>query len=105
MRPHILVPLLLLTLLCAAPAGAAPAAPATEHAPSSLYDSSSPTMPAGAISVHPYAHEDMNDAESLDDYDSEPAASIADPLTRPSSPSPSGAASKTSMPTSSCPSA
>ena len=47
------VPLLLLTLLCAAPAGAAPAAPATEHAPSSLYDSSSPTMPAGAISVHP----------------------------------------------------
>lgn len=47
MRPHILVPLLLLTLLCAVPAGAAPAAPATEHAPSSLYDSSSPTMPAG----------------------------------------------------------
>ena len=80
MRPHILVPLLLLTLLCAAPAGAAPAAPATEHAPSSLYDSSSPTMPAGAISVHPYAHEQLADGDSLDDYDSEPLTSIADPL-------------------------
>ena len=80
MRPHILVPLLLLTLLCAVPAGAAPAAPATEHAPSSLYDSSSPTMPAGAISVHPYAHEQLADGDSLDDYDSEPLTSIADPL-------------------------
>ena len=79
-RTKLLVPLLLLTLLCAAPAGAAPAAPATEHAPSSLYDSSSPTMPAGAISVHPYAHEQLADGDSLDDYDSEPLTSIADPL-------------------------
>lgn len=74
---------------CPAPAADAPVRrarrcrsgrPATEHAPSSLYDSSSPTMPAGAISVHPYAHEQLADGDSLDDYDSEPLTSIADPL-------------------------
>ena len=37
-------------------------------------------MPAGAISVHPYAHEQLADGDSLDDYDSEPLTSIADPL-------------------------
>ena len=45
--------------------------------PSSLY-TDSPVLTPGAITVHPYA--EMLEAGSLDDYESEPVASIADPL-------------------------
>lgn len=46
-------------------------------APSAVY-AGAPALPAGAITVHPYAS--MKTANSLDDYDDEPVASIADPI-------------------------
>ena len=68
---------LLLLLAWGLPA-VAPAAPANPpHAPSSVYGAA-PTLKPGAITVHPYGQ--MQQSDSLDDYDTAPAASIADPL-------------------------
>lgn len=46
-------------------------------APSAVYAGGA-MLPAGAITVHPYSS--MKAADSLDDYDDEPVASIADPI-------------------------
>lgn len=47
-------------------------------APSSVYAGGAAVLPPGAITVHPYAS--MKASDSLDDYDDEPVASIADPI-------------------------
>ncbi|MBO4300991.1 MAG: VacJ family lipoprotein [Desulfovibrio sp.] len=49
----------------------------SEPAPSSVYGNA-PMLTPGAVTVHPYAT--FQAEGSLDDYDSEPAQSIADPL-------------------------
>ena len=65
----------LAALLClwVAPAHAASGQPA----PSTVYGNS-PQLPPGAVTVTPYGT--MRADNSLDDYDSEPAQSIADPI-------------------------
>ncbi|WP_300925527.1 VacJ family lipoprotein, partial [uncultured Desulfovibrio sp.] len=56
---------------------AASVAPNGPLAPSTVYAGGA-TLPAGAITVHPYSS--MKAADSLDDYDDEPVAAIADPI-------------------------
>ena len=46
-------------------------------APSAVYAGGA-TLPAGSITVHPYSS--MKASDSLDDYDDEPVAAIADPI-------------------------
>lgn len=80
MLRHLLAPLLLafcLALLTSGVAGAASSMAPPNPNPSSLY-TDSPVLTPGAITVHPYA--EMLQSGSLDDYDSEPVASIADPI-------------------------
>ncbi|MBO6170836.1 MAG: VacJ family lipoprotein [Desulfovibrio sp.] len=62
--------------LLAAGNAAAAAAPA-EPTPSSVYGNA-PALAPGAVTVHPYGS--LKAEGSLDDYDSEPAQGIADPL-------------------------
>lgn len=59
-----------------AQAAAAPPAQAGPLAPSAVY-TGSPSLAPGAVTVH---HDNVAISDSLDDYDSEPAASIADPI-------------------------
>ncbi len=71
----------------APPARAAALAPGLERAaagaadgplaPSAVYAGGA-TLPAGSITVHPYSS--MKASDSLDDYDDEPVAAIADPI-------------------------
>lgn len=77
-RRSVLPALCLLLLLAWGQPGAAQAAPADPpRAPSTVY-AASPALAPGAITVHPYGQ--LQQSDSLDDYDSSPAASIADPL-------------------------
>lgn len=66
--------LLLLVLCCARPSMAVAA---QASAPSTVYGNA-PALAPGAVTVHPYGS--MRAADNLDDYDTEPVASIADPL-------------------------
>lgn len=61
-------------LLLAAPGLLPPAAGAAETVSGGVMDSTSPTLPAGAVTVAP--------AKDLDDYDDTPASVIPDPLER-----------------------
>ena len=67
--------LLLLAWSCPWAVSAAPADP--PRAPSTVY-SNSPSLAPGAITVHPYGQ--MQQSDSLDDYDTAPVDSISDPL-------------------------
>ena len=67
--------LLLLAWSCPWAVSAAPADP--PRAPSTVY-ASSPSLAPGAITVHPYGQ--MQQSDSLDDYDTAPVDSISDPL-------------------------
>ena len=67
--------LLLLAWSCPWAVSAAPADP--PRAPSTVY-ANSPSLAPGAITVHPYGQ--MQQSDSLDDYDTAPVDSISDPL-------------------------
>lgn len=67
----------LLLALCMAQAPLAAPAQPVPPAPSSVYGKA-PALSPGAITVHPYGT--LKSQGSLDDYDSEPAQAIADPL-------------------------
>lgn len=82
MRPFltvfVLMAVLSLMLLPAGPDAQAASSMAPPNPnPSSLY-TESPILAPGAITVHPYAQ--LLEAGSLDDYENEPIASIADPI-------------------------